>query len=1363
MSILSNSKVKRLLNCFDVETQNYLLDFCDRISNIQADVFIVMARKATCFFNCLEELGLIHFNGYVTSERALDMSTEWLEDQRVVIIDDAIVSGTSIYKTIERLKSANVRSIEVHVLTVNEKWFQPSLLKDNEKNYLYQNCNKQPDQKCIDLCYSLVNAILLQPRPYDIDFPLYCPIKVKPQVFNYIVSNMGWSCYDVSSSVQKENEMFSLSIIPNAETINKISRRFGFNFNSECLIKIRLYGTHVLKKKELYEIRIVPMVVLNKMSEEQIDQLFGELLRLNSFQKLENYFVSHKSKLRLLQFYFAVKLSEFWLDDLNYVWEIDKKTATSFSERNLSFLFPVDLIQDVETICRSNYKMNFYSNDIHPNIETMKADLEAINPVSIKTVLTKPFLDMYYNKELPCRTLVKQMGKEVFLSDQYKELRQRLDQGITFAELKYKIENCSKICDINVLVSLFIDQAVDVGIAVPTLEEKDGFISRAYRHGEDVLFGKREEILYGEMLYQFQQTVNRPEGLTHLSVEKMIVLFTRIGLKKNILKPYISNFTINPKDDNEEFCNVLRVKTALMGPIGIVGDVNKFKKNRFIPYITDEAKSMWLTNVFAELGYLNKRENDLYDVIKPDTSSVLESYIIETQNFSYLMGDLFNENIDTGINFSDDDIVKICSCLTLPLTIQAVSAELYLFFSNWKHQCITKRNEKTDKNILKAFRNNMFSECINNAYMKIKAYDNKEAIDIIKKVNFGRKTDQNIWKSYFDIEQDVDINNNLDATVKKDLIELYNNQKAAVYLINIFTDLIYISMLNNYNLLYNKKQISAINKRINKIRKCLTFLQMLNKELKTTYYLNIKKVEYIITKITDSIKELKMISDNDILVIMNLIDGISRPANMLLERTNCLIGQHGKVNSFKIYSHCACITFEYNNSSDLDRKIHCIKKCLRETRETNEGDKSDIMLLPEDCNPDIHNTDNIKQVWIIAKGENGYKTLTRMCLNILYAIQNNVKVLFFHDIGHSNAVKISERTCSEYFCNNFYSFIETFNYSLFLEVKYLPEFVYIISEERYEKHDFKKYMDSIRARKYYGLISENINKNSLGFNFTNITYQLKETCLKEKEVMHMDKKQIGIITVLPEETQAVINQLNLVELDTAFGSRTFYVGELDGKQTCHKVILTQQLSQGQESVIPAYYDLIHKFSPDIIFLVGIAGGIHNDADYCDVVIGDEVVGYDKQKDTPDGIKRRGTSHRLSAKLKPIIQSLQQSLFSNPLSSADNSKHEIIRVYNENIASGSAVIANELSKITEWIHQYNDKIFAVEMEAYGFSTAFYESELSDSSSICGAVIIRGISDLADTKKKKTENYRYPAACNAAIVLKELVKHIPKFNE
>ncbi|MBQ3498265.1 MAG: hypothetical protein IJA87_03955 [Clostridia bacterium] len=131
-----------------------------------------------------------------------------------------------------------------------------------------------------------------------------------------------------------------------------------------------------------------------------------------------------------------------------------------------------------------------------------------------------------------------------------------------------------------------------------------------------------------------------------------------------------------------------------MGPVSLAGKAEDFRENKYTPYITNEAKSMWLTDIFKESGCIKVNENNLYSITQPDTSSVVNEYLFETQNFSYLLGELFNENIDTGINLTDNDIVKICSCISLPSTIQSLAAEIYLFSVSWHYIFITGKNEK---------------------------------------------------------------------------------------------------------------------------------------------------------------------------------------------------------------------------------------------------------------------------------------------------------------------------------------------------------------------------------------------------------------------------------------------------------------------------------------------------------------------------------------------------------------------------------------------------------------------------------------------------------------------------------------------
>lgn len=281
---------------------------------------------------------------------------------------------------------------------------------------------------------------------------------------------------------------------------------------------------------------------------------------------------------------------------------------------------------------------------------------------------------------------------------------------------------------------------------------------------------------------------------------------------------------------------------------------------------------------------------------------------------------------------------------------------------------------------------------------------------------------------------------------------------------------------------------------------------------------------------------------------------------------------------------------------------------------------------------------------------------------------------------------------------------------------------------------------------------------------TKIHYSLEEID-KDMQVYNKlvikEKKDIAIITVLDEETMAVVKMLGLVERKLSLGNRLFYQGDIESKAgKKYSIILTQQLSQGESSVVAAFDSLVLEFNPSFLFLTGIAGGISSDTNYCDVVIANQVIGYDLAKDTEVGIIRRGDVYRIDPVLVPLIQQTIHRASISPFQAAEGSKNPVIDIRYGSIASGSVVVANSFSNICEWIKNFNDKTYAVEMEGYGFNVASYEQKLNGAiNKHCTACVIRGISDLADKKKASVKKYRKPAAENAAIVLREIISNIP----
>jgi adenosylhomocysteine nucleosidase len=96
-----------------------------------------------------------------------------------------------------------------------------------------------------------------------------------------------------------------------------------------------------------------------------------------------------------------------------------------------------------------------------------------------------------------------------------------------------------------------------------------------------------------------------------------------------------------------------------------------------------------------------------------------------------------------------------------------------------------------------------------------------------------------------------------------------------------------------------------------------------------------------------------------------------------------------------------------------------------------------------------------------------------------------------------------------------------------------------------------------------------------------------------------------------------------------------------------------------------------------------------------------------------------------------------------------------RVFHGPVGSGEAVIANRRSGIRKFLHAYNEKILAVDMEAGGLSQFCHET-LSASGAVPGWVVIRGMSDHAD--RAKNDDQHDSAARNAAHTLHLMIPYI-----
>ena len=245
---------------------------------------------------------------------------------------------------------------------------------------------------------------------------------------------------------------------------------------------------------------------------------------------------------------------------------------------------------------------------------------------------------------------------------------------------------------------------------------------------------------------------------------------------------------------------------------------------------------------------------------------------------------------------------------------------------------------------------------------------------------------------------------------------------------------------------------------------------------------------------------------------------------------------------------------------------------------------------------------------------------------------------------------------------------------------------------------------------------------------------------------------VGILTVLAEESDAVVEMLSR---HRDYGSRQVAGGEQVHSAVVDaegggdlRVVAVQTLEPGPLSAAVAYDRLHSLCQPAVVLLVGVAGGVGDGVGIGDVVVADEVVCYDSRRETAEGPRRRGNTHRMTPALRHRVHELLRRCHG----SIEDLDGDPIRIHVGPVGSGAAVITDADSDIVSYLRQFNEKVLAVETEAGGVGQAFYE-RVGTEPSLRGWLTVRGISDLAD--RHMGRQWHRMASRRAATVTEQLL--------
>ena len=227
----------------------------------------------------------------------------------------------------------------------------------------------------------------------------------------------------------------------------------------------------------------------------------------------------------------------------------------------------------------------------------------------------------------------------------------------------------------------------------------------------------------------------------------------------------------------------------------------------------------------------------------------------------------------------------------------------------------------------------------------------------------------------------------------------------------------------------------------------------------------------------------------------------------------------------------------------------------------------------------------------------------------------------------------------------------------------------------------------------------------------------------------------GILAAMEEELEILLHALELEEKTEQAGVR-FYTGKLDGTP-----VVLGECGIGKVNAALATTLMLHIFSPSVVLNTGTAGGLRDEYDVGDIVLG-EAVSYHDVDATAFGYVY-GQVPR-----EPATFAADPTLLSSALQAGKDVAGVSVRT--GLIASGDVFLGDVQAR--ELVRSRFPNVGAVEMEAAAIAQVCYHFNIP-------CLIVRAVSDLAGNDARMThEEFLHIAADNSArLVMATLKKY------
>ncbi|MBX3669252.1 MAG: hypothetical protein KF778_12705 [Rhodocyclaceae bacterium] len=682
------SKKDILLSQFEPDLAAKLLEFAHYLSSQQCDYFLFMSRKFCCLYDILLSVGAPPVQYPIVSDKVLDLDVSALADKSVHVVDDIIVCGSTMWKTKEKLlKVVGAKHVQTSAFCVNEAWWVQAL---NAPDYKAALLN---DGRAMSFCTGIVNALSIAPRPYAVDYPIYSNVDVKVIHWTRIVSSKDWLPFDISSALQTDHKVSSLTFFPSGLVTEKLRASFGTGgYKLLDIIKVRVYTQHVGSSVRM---TVMPIVTFAPMSGATLASLFASHLdtvaahigspTIHSY--LSSAFPSETSKLRWLQYIAAALLGGLFR---NSIQESQERTI-SFDTRDIDIevLFGrwnLDVVKQISGLYLASPNSRFSESvKLHPSaVDLEQTELTALianhsenhseqdesqigssEPRNIVADFNNIFVSLYKEREISARQYTRSYADE----GNWEAIAKldRLDTGLTWTgilEYLRRTFGYDISPEIKNTLSLVLDSGVDKGIAVPVIRYNadSDLIYRAYRHGEDVLFADEEVELCGLAIEEAVASIGKPV-LPKIFLEKLLVLLIRIGAAKKFLD----------------------VQYGTTGQDGLA-KIGFYLHGAIAKYYCGPEQyadsDIWLSRHLEEKGVIKAAPNGGYVFGKNVPSiQISPTSRFEAQKLGGILGTLYKGKEEDGkvLRLDDGDLVLLSSCWRPRDVAAALYIELFLF------------------------------------------------------------------------------------------------------------------------------------------------------------------------------------------------------------------------------------------------------------------------------------------------------------------------------------------------------------------------------------------------------------------------------------------------------------------------------------------------------------------------------------------------------------------------------------------------------------------------------------------------------------------------------------------------------------